>query len=439
MEPEQLEQLIRDIRQQRCVLLLGPRIASVPVNGHWQPLVEGLSEYLAGVLDQYQLPYDATPSAMRNLPYIAQQLLSHAKVRRVDLEDITRDFLREKTQEIPAVYQSIAELPIKLILNTTPDDYITRALREAGKQPISLYYNFQVTQNSKRIVSATPIRLEDISTTRPLVYNLFGAQEDPESLVLTEDDQMEFIRNVVKGDPPIPDEIRGQFDHRKTYLFLGFNMEHWQFRLLLDSLNLKPENTTLTPQADNYPLTSVTRTFYERRFNFRFIEKRIDAFVHELSSQLKAAPSKKQKIVLSYCDKDESYLLALENNLKLWEQEERASLWHRGRILPGQDREQVSEAAFQEADAILLLISAHYFNDPLILEQELEWAIAAQEERGARLFPIIARPCQWRIHRDLRRLDPLPDDGTPLESNKWASRDEAYHHIIEQLQKRLSQ
>ena len=78
-----------------------------------------------------------------------------------------------------------------------------------------------------------PIDIEKISVENPLVYNLFGSLDETESIVLTEEDQLEFIRNVVKDDPRIPEEILGQFDHRKTYLFFGFDLENWQFRLLL--------------------------------------------------------------------------------------------------------------------------------------------------------------------------------------------------------------
>lgn len=93
---------------------------------------------------------------------------------------------------------------------------------------------------------------------------------------------MQFIRNVVKNDPPLPDEITGYFDNRKTYIFLGFNLETWQFRLLLDSLKLKDENSSVATRTSHFPMSYATQSFYQDHFNFVFVEKDVEEFLADL-------------------------------------------------------------------------------------------------------------------------------------------------------------
>ena len=239
--------------------MIGPHLAGVQKDGEEAPLLEELSCYLANFLDDEKVEYET--KAKRDLTYIALRFLSISGARRVDLEDMAKEFILDNTKELPEIYRQLADLPVQLIINTNPDNYIQRALQEKGKQFHNHYYNF-------RREIETPIDLDKISVERPLVYNLFGSLDETESMVLTREDHTEFTRNVVRDDPRIPEEILGQFDHRKTYLFFGFNLENWQFGLLLDSLKLREENTTLSPVENRYPVTSMTKAFYEERFNF---------------------------------------------------------------------------------------------------------------------------------------------------------------------------
>jgi hypothetical protein len=295
--------LKRDFEETRCILMIGPKLARVQKGNEWLPLVDELSVYLSEFLDQEGVEYDKDSNF--SLPYISLKFLNIKGARRVDLEDITKDFFVKQAQKTPEIYRLLATLPVSIIINVNPDNFIQQALREQGKQCVSLHYNFR-----RETVNA--IDIEKISVENPLVYNLFGSLDETESLVLTEEDQLEFIRNVVKDDPRIPEEILGQFDHRKTYLFFGFDLENWQFRLLLDGLKLREENTTLSPKELRYPVSAMTRSFYEERFNFQFVDKEIDAFLDELKEKIGLAenpdqPKITQKVFLIFDEKDDEF------------------------------------------------------------------------------------------------------------------------------------
>ncbi len=423
--------LKRDFEEQRVVLMIGPHLAETEVNGEIEPMQDALAAYLADFLDQEGVEYDAT--ARKNLSYIALRFLSIKGARRVDLEDLSKDFIEQNATNIPEVYRWLAQLPIHLIINTNTDDYLQRAFLEEGKQPVSRYYNF------RREVE-DPIDMDRINSDSPLIYNLFGSLGDKESMVLTDEDQLEFVRSVVKDNPKIPDEILGQFDDRKTYLFFGFNLEAWQFRLLLDGLELKEKNTTLSPKAERYPLSASTKAFYQERFNFHFIENNADAFLGELKEKTIApaqeSNDKTEKVFLLYHSKDEDFKNELENNLSQLIKNNELELWYPQKFIGGTDDAEVLEC-LRDADIVLPLMSPNFLADLDLMDRLLP--LAAEQERQGKciLRPIVARPCDWRENASLRTKAPFPENSEAITSNYWNTKDDAYFNIVQSLKKLL--
>ncbi|MFT5165921.1 MAG: hypothetical protein ACI8P3_001152 [Saprospiraceae bacterium] len=423
--------LKRDFDEQRCVLLIGPSLAEVEKDGQMVPMAEELSKYLADFLDQEKVEYDQ--NAKDKLTYIALRFLSIKGARRVDLEDLTKDFIQQNCKKIPETYQWLAKLPFNIFINTNTDDYMQRALREEGKQPLDLYYNF-------RRDTASTIDFDKVNAQNPLVYNLFGAMTETESLVITEDDQLEFIRNIVKDDPRIPEEILGQFDDRKTYLFFGFNLENWQFRLLLDGLKLKEENTTISPTASRYPMSAITKSFYEERFSFQFIDKEAKDFLAELSSKVmpekEKSAHKTESVFLLYNEKDETFKNELENNLSQLVKNGEINLQYPERFMAGTEDTEIKEA-LKNANIILPILSPNFLADTEMADHLLPIAAELDQNEQAKLRPIIARPCDWRENPSLRTKIPLPENGEAITSNHWNTSDDAYFNIVQSLKKML--
>ena len=424
--------LKRDFEETRCILMIGPKLARIRKEGEWVPLVEALSFYLSDFLDQEGVTYDQNSKG--DLPYISQKFLNIKGARRVDLEDLTKDFYETNTPEMPEVYNLLATLPVSIIINVNPDNFIQKALREQGKQCISLHYNFhRETANS--------IDIEKISLENPLVYNLFGSLEETESIVLTEEDQLEFIRNVVKDDPRIPEEILSQFDHRKTYLFFGFDLENWQFRLLLDGLKLREENTTVSPKQKRYPLSETTKSFYEERFNFQFVDKEIDDFLDELRGKIGIdekddEPKVTQKVFLIYDEKDEEFRIGLENSLSQLQSNKDIEILYWQKFTAGTEEDEILQN-LENANIILPILSPNFLADNQLNGHILELAEKQHLDGKLKVYPIVARPCDWRENDFLKKLEPVPENAEPITSSKWNTRDDAYFEIVRQLKKRL--
>ncbi len=424
--------LKRDFDETRCILMIGPKLARVKREKEWLPLVDELSVYLSEFLDQEGVEYD--PDSKDDLPYISQKFLNIKGARRVDLEDLTKDFYEKNTQNIPNIYQTLATLPVSTIINVNPDNFIQRALREQGKQCLSLHYNF-------RRETTNAIDIEKISVEKPLVYNLFGSLDETESIVLTEEDQLEFIRNVVRDNPRIPEEILGQFDHRKTYLFFGFDLENWQFRLLLDGLKLREENTTVSPREKRYPVKETTKSFYEERFNFQFVDKDSDDFLDELKEKIGIVekddqPKITQKVFLIYDEKDEEFRIGLENSLSQLQSNKDIEILYWQKFTAGTEEEEILKN-LENANIILPILSPNFLADTDLNGHILALAEKQHNEGKLKVYPIIARPCDWRENDFLKKLEPVPDTAEPITSKAWNTRDDAYFEIVRELKKRL--
>jgi hypothetical protein len=162
-------------------------------------------------------------------------------------------------------YRIIASLPCKYFITTMPDDLLEDALLEQTQQvgasryprhpfsqacqwldqrmslpqeernarhlrEISEVYNSRTGKPS----STQETDLEKlISLDRPNVYHLFGQLDPISSWVLTEDNYLDFLSSVSRENPMlIPTHLNSAIT-RSALLFLGFEINQWSFRIIL--------------------------------------------------------------------------------------------------------------------------------------------------------------------------------------------------------------
>ena len=81
-----------------------------------------------------------------------------------------------------------------------------------------------------------PSLVDDVTPTleRPVIYHLHGVAKKPESVVLTEDDYVDFLVSIGREDllpPRIEQSLTGD-----SLLFLGYRLADWNFRVLFRGL-----------------------------------------------------------------------------------------------------------------------------------------------------------------------------------------------------------
>lgn len=435
MKKREWARFLTALKEGRCILMLGSGLGGVSVGGQWKPLVAAFSEYLAEELKDEEIEFDESQAS--NLPYITQLYLTIEDVLRIDLEAEAKKFIKTNTKTIPPIYHHLAQLPFSLIINTTFDNYLERAFNQAGKFSKSFYYNY-------RRKGKEEINPDTINSKTPLIYNLFGATDKTESMVLTGENQVEFVRNVVLGNPDIPEQIMEQFDHSKLYLFLGFNLENWQFRLLLESFKLKDGNATHAPDS-GLPVSITTQTLFKKRYKFKFIEKGISGFLTEISEKYadftEDDPTDEQrnskKVFIAYDDKDKIIVDKIETFVNPLVDRAELEIMHKEKIPFGYEEEEAVRNLMESADTILLVVSADFLSNPTIKERELAWAFELQANKNTQIIPVVGRTCQWKVDAKINKLVAIPANGTPLVHGSWEAVDDAYNEFVQQLKKRM--
>ncbi|GJM40380.1 MAG: hypothetical protein DHS20C20_06620 [Ardenticatenaceae bacterium] len=128
----------------------------------------------------------------------------------------------------------LASFPIPVYITTNYHSFLTRAIEEKKGQPPRIEvcpWNHQ-----GGYVSFDEQEYED-DPNRPIVYYLHGIDQKMQesSLVLTEDDYLDFLVAIAQDPEIIPNRIREALSD-STLLLMGFQLQDWDFRVLFRGL-----------------------------------------------------------------------------------------------------------------------------------------------------------------------------------------------------------
>ena len=245
---EKFPAILQAIRLGRCTPIIGA--------GLTEPLFGSLRDIARRWAEQFHYPM--MPHERESLPQVAQYLTvqqspqfpfdeleevlkGHIRKLRVGKKPPAANTLEAHIQTLGAeqrqsnpneAHKLLAELPLPVYITTNPDSLLEDALREAGKQPESLLcpWNEYVEQLQAELDPGSPPTVE-----RPLVFHLFGRWDEPDSLVLTEDNYFDFLIGRTEQNNLIPEYLRQRLSD-SGLLFLGFQTEEWNFRVLYRSI-----------------------------------------------------------------------------------------------------------------------------------------------------------------------------------------------------------
>ncbi|WP_437737223.1 toll/interleukin-1 receptor domain-containing protein [Sorangium sp. So ce1335] len=142
--------------------------------------------------------------------------------------------------------------------------------------------------------------------------------------------------------------------------------------------------------------------------------------------------SPRRRLFLSCSQADEIACERLETHLKVLYRRGLIEPWHARRIPAGADWANEIDEHLEEADIILLLVSADFLASDYCWEVEMRRALDRHEERSAVLVPVILKPCLWR-EAPFARLQPLPRNGQPV--TRWSDPDDAWLDVVQGIQR----
>lgn len=137
------------------------------------------------------------------------------------------------------------------------------------------------------------------------------------------------------------------------------------------------------------------------------------------------------RIFVSYAHEDDGLRAELGAQLKALELTGLVKLWHDRKIVPGGNWEQEISSEIEQAEIVLLLVSADFINSAYCMGKEYQRAKELEIQRRMRILPVILRACPWS-ELPLARSQALPKDGKPVTDAKtWPSHDEAWMDVVD--------
>jgi hypothetical protein len=149
----------------------------------------------------------------------------------------------------------LASLPVPVYITTNYDDLLFRALRANGKEPVLEVcpWNLLLTHNSSAVYPASSsssfdsIEVSEFQRSRlrgksyvptaatPLVYHIHGHYKYVDSMVLTENDYLDFLVMMSRDQKLLPIRITKALT-QSSLLFIGYSLNDPNFRVLFRGL-----------------------------------------------------------------------------------------------------------------------------------------------------------------------------------------------------------
>ena len=144
----------------------------------------------------------------------------------------------------------LAKLPLPIYVTTSYHSFMERALEAENKKPRSQVC-FWSGGKSRAKAEHWPDPDFEPTPLTPAVYHLYGLENYPQTLVLSEDDYMNFLISVAEDtntqNPIVPLKLREVLAESRLIL-LGYHMQDWEFRALFRFL-LKFRKNELSPRS----------------------------------------------------------------------------------------------------------------------------------------------------------------------------------------------
>lgn len=162
-------------------------------------------------------------------------------------------------------HRVLANLDLPLYLTTNCDNFMVEALAAQGKKPRRAFCHWHEGVPAQGDEDYEPTAEE------PLVYHLFGSDEEMQSLVVSEDHYLDFLSNVLTRKDRIPYAIRGPLAE-SALMFVGFTLHDWEFRVvmrgLVKTLDFKFGYNHVAVQLENVSEASeeAARSFLQQYF-----------------------------------------------------------------------------------------------------------------------------------------------------------------------------
>jgi len=233
------------VRNGQFIPILGPELG--------EDLFGGSREMSSRLAEKHGFPlaeHDRT-----DLAKVAQYLATHQDLTFAQ-DEVQNQFLRQVGERVNAggapktlpelldlglarckqdpdhPYTVLAKLPASIYVNASPEPMLARALKANGRNPEVVTGAWRA--GGKEVARAPQPKVETPTPETPWVYHVFGFFPKRDSMVLTEDDFLDYLIASSRLNL-MPTRVRGALP-QNSLLFLGFRLDDWRFRVFFRML-----------------------------------------------------------------------------------------------------------------------------------------------------------------------------------------------------------
>lgn len=289
------DRLLEKIKLERCTPFLGPDAYS-----EFIPLSVRIAQEWSNHPEFPFLDHNSLPLAAQALNVIIED---ETVARDRFVEQFEKLWVTPRFDDPYEPHMVLAGLPFQVFITTNFDNFMMEALVKKHKSPMR-----EVCRWNRHIQPEEPTVFETgykPTVANPAIFHLYGychqyIGEDkiacPESLVLTEDDFLDFLVNTARDPSLIPLRIQKAFTGTALML-LGYRLDDWSFRVLFrciaSYLNLN-QNAHVAVQLMDAPdeQKQKAQSYFNRylaRNKFRIYWGTCQEFVVELKKKWKDA------------------------------------------------------------------------------------------------------------------------------------------------------
>lgn len=271
------------VRDSRSILFLGAGAHAPPPEDsrfaypaeHRPPIGSELSRELArtcGLAERYP------KEDLGNLQRVA--LFYEIERSRRQLVEAVRDAVQVGRRPSPML-RALAELDFPLVITTNYDNLFEHALAAAGKQPRVAVYTPELEPTAD---------YRDPTADSPVIFKIHGDISRPETIVITDEDYIQFVLRMSNKDPydPVPLTLKFYLTGWTT-LFVGYSLLDYNLRLLFKTLRWKIDSANVPDMysVDFQPDPLILDVWQSQRRYVKFIAQDVWSFVPSLFERVR--------------------------------------------------------------------------------------------------------------------------------------------------------
>ncbi len=260
------DDVLDTLAAKKCVLFLGSGILEAPGGENFENALE-----------------DWLDASNPNHPHIQVfnpdgfYLFKKNRFRRKIVSSM-KEFYNQPFPETETLFSQVAQIPFPVIFSLTPDNILARTFDGLGLDYEPDFY-FRNRKASDLFNNPT--------IDKPIIYNILGNIEEPESIILTHRDFFDYLSSVFQGNS-MNGDFKDYMEGMERYIFLGVPYEKWYFQLILRILSLHSEKLgDIERLAMREFENSNLHTLYTQEFKLDFFPAEPIEFIKTLHAKCK--------------------------------------------------------------------------------------------------------------------------------------------------------